>query len=216
MSRCPKSPSFLRSTTRLPTLVDSSSPCRSDPARLSNGLRRGGRSPGGRDRPRAHGGRGSAARPVFGKLSASVRQTWYPTSNVGASEAIQISANRAECVRQWTTSLAGRHFTLSSPAILFTDNAAPCRKPLSRMLSHPVGELRCAHQAGLHGQVSEFRGGDGLLVAICRRRQTAEHSDDRDHDRPSRCDEPLRRCAYALRMPFTCSRTESDGGKTLS
>jgi hypothetical protein len=78
---------------------------------------------------------------------------------------------------------AGRHFTLSSAAIPFTEHAAPCCKPLGRMLIHPVGELRCAHQAGLHRDVSEVRGGDGLLVAICRRRQTAEHGDDRDHDR---------------------------------
>jgi hypothetical protein len=40
---------------------------------------------------------------------------------------------------------AGRHFTLSSLAILFTEHAAPCRKPLSRMLIHPVGKLWCAH-----------------------------------------------------------------------
>lgn len=79
---------------------------------------------------------------------------------------------------------AGRHFALSTPAILLTDHAAPCRKTLSRMLIHPVGELRCAHQAGLHRDVSEVRGGDSLLAAICRRRQTAEHGDDRDHDRP--------------------------------
>ena len=36
------------------------------------------------------------------------------------------------------------------------------------MLLHPLGELRRAHQAGLHRDVSEVRGGDGLLVAICR------------------------------------------------
>jgi len=59
--------------------------------------------------------------------------------------------------------------TLSSPAILFAYHAAPCRKALGRMLLHPLGELRRAHQAGLHRDVSEVRGGDGLLVAICRR-----------------------------------------------
>ncbi len=58
--------------------------------------------------------------------------------------------------------------TLSSPAILFAEHAAPCRKPLGRMLLHPLGELRRTHQAGLHRDVSEVRGGDGLLVAICR------------------------------------------------
>ncbi len=73
--------------------------------------------------------------------------------------------------------------TLSSPAVLFADHAAPCRQALGGMLLHPLGELRRAHQAGLHRDVSEVRGGNGLLVAICRRGETAEHGDDLDHDR---------------------------------
>ena len=73
--------------------------------------------------------------------------------------------------------------TLSSPAILFANHAAPCRQALGGMLLHPLGELRRAHQAGLHRDVSEVRGGDGLLVAICRRGETAEHGDDLYHDR---------------------------------
>jgi hypothetical protein len=73
---------------------------------------------------------------------------------------------------------------LGSPAFLAADNASPCRKTLGRMLLHPLGELRRAHQAGLHRNISEVRGGDGLLVAICRSRETAEHSDDLDHERP--------------------------------
>jgi hypothetical protein len=73
--------------------------------------------------------------------------------------------------------------TLSSLAILFANHAAPCRKALGRMLLRPLGELRRAHQTGLHRDVSEVRGGDGLLVAICRRGETAEHGDDLDHDR---------------------------------
>ena len=73
--------------------------------------------------------------------------------------------------------------TLNSPAILFADHAAPCRQALGGMLLHPLGELRRAHQAGLHRDVSEVRGGDGLLVAICRRGETAEYGDDLDHDR---------------------------------
>ena len=74
-------------------------------------------------------------------------------------------------------------FNLSCSAIRFADHAAPCRKALGRMLIHPVGELRRAHQAGLHRNVSEIRSGDDLLVAICRRRETAEHGDDLDHER---------------------------------
>jgi hypothetical protein len=73
--------------------------------------------------------------------------------------------------------------TLSSPAILFADDAAPCRQALGRMLIHPLSELRRAHQAGLHRDVREVRGGDGQLTAICRRGETAEHGDDLDHDR---------------------------------
>jgi len=73
--------------------------------------------------------------------------------------------------------------TLSSPAILFANHAAPCRQALGGMLLHPLGELRRGHQTGLHRDVSEVRGGDGLLVAICRRGETAEHGDDLYHDR---------------------------------
>src|SRR5580704_9918286 len=73
--------------------------------------------------------------------------------------------------------------TLDSPAIPFADHAAPCRKALRRILLHPLGELRRAHQAGLHRDLSEVRGGDDLLVAICRRGETAKHGDNLDHDR---------------------------------
>ena len=249
-----KSPSVLCSTTGLPTLVNSSAPCPSDPAPLPNGPEEGRPVPGGKDRPRANHGEGRDRRAPSTWEAVRLREAnWYPTRNVGASKAIQISANRAECVCHWidhvryerlpASSLtegdvadvdrdwqpfgcgarqdgrgeqftrvdhkertrqqktspsdglpkldamihcalswrAGRHFTLSSPAILFTEHAALCCKALGRMLIHPVGQLRCAHQAGLHRNVSEVRGGDGLLVAICRRRQTAEHGDDRDH-----------------------------------
>ncbi len=74
-------------------------------------------------------------------------------------------------------------FDLNSPAILFADHTAPRRQALERMLLHPLRDLRRAHQAGLHRDVSEVRGGDGLLAAICRRGETAEHGDDLDHDR---------------------------------
>src|ERR1700754_3543343 len=74
-------------------------------------------------------------------------------------------------------------FTLSSPAVPFADHTAPRRKALGRMVLHPIGELRRPHQAGLHRDASEVRGGDGLLVAICRRRQTAEHGNDLNHEK---------------------------------
>jgi hypothetical protein len=74
-------------------------------------------------------------------------------------------------------------FPLSSPAVLLANHAAPCRQALGRMLVHPLGELRRAHQAGLHRDIGKVRGGDGLLVANCRRRETTEHGDYLDHDK---------------------------------
>jgi hypothetical protein len=35
--------------------------------------------------------------------------------------------------------------TLSSPAILFANHAAPCRQALGGMLLHPLGEMRRTH-----------------------------------------------------------------------
>jgi len=51
------------------------------------------------------------------------------------------------------------------------------------MVLHPLSELRRTEQAGLHRDAGEVRGGDGLLVAICRRGQAAERGDDLDHER---------------------------------
>ena len=42
-----------------------------------------------------------------------------------------------------------------APAILFAEYAAPCRQTLSRMLPHPLGKLRCSHQAGRHRNFGE-------------------------------------------------------------
>ena len=111
-----KSPSFLCSPTGPPTLVDSSAPMPVDPAPLPNGPRRGGRSPGGRTgRRRTTAKGGIAARRAFGKLSARLREAnWYPTRNVGASEAIQISANRAECVCPWIDQIRDEKLPASS------------------------------------------------------------------------------------------------------
>ena len=101
-------------------------------------------------------------------------------------------------------------FTLGSPAIPSANHAAPCCQALGRMLLHPLGELRRTHQAGLHRNVSEVRGGDGLLAAICRRGETAEHSDDLDHDRRT----PL--TVWLIGVTPRCSLTGSAGGKMLS
>ena len=84
------------------------------------------------------------------------------------------------------------------------------------MLLHPLGELWGAHQAGLHRDIGEVRRGDGLLVAICRRGETAEHGDDLDHD----CRAPsLRRALAPPTVWLTCaccSLAGSAGGKMLS
>ena len=75
-------------------------------SRCPTALRKGGRSPGGRDRPRANYGEGGDRRAPSTWEAVRLREAnWYPTRNVGASEAIQISANRAECVCQCATSL---------------------------------------------------------------------------------------------------------------
>ena len=97
-----KSPSVLCSPTGLPTLVNSSAPCPSDPAPLPNGPEEGRPVPGGKDRPRADHGEGWDRRAPSTWEAVRLREAnWYPTRNVGASEAIQISANRAECVCHW-------------------------------------------------------------------------------------------------------------------
>src|SRR6266702_2164901 len=96
-----------------------------------------------------------------------------------------------------------------APAALLANHAAPCRQALGRMLTHPFGELRRAHQAGLHRDVGEARGGDDLLVAIGRRGQTTEHGDDLDHERLLTPSPPL--AALSCR-----SLTGSAGGKMLS
>lgn len=49
--------------------------------------------------------------------------------------------------------------------------AAPCRKGATSDADSSNRELPCA-QAGLHRDVGEVRCGDGLLVAICRKRHT--------------------------------------------
>jgi hypothetical protein len=102
LARFGESPSALCSTTGLPTLVDSSSPCLTDPAPLPDGPEKGRPVPGGKDRPRANHGEGRDRRAPSAWEAVRLREAnWYPTRNVGASEAIQISANRAECVCQW-------------------------------------------------------------------------------------------------------------------
>ena len=90
----------IRSKTGLPTLVDSSAPCPSDPAPLPVGPEEGrpvlGREGPAAGEPRRRGDRRAPSTWEAVRLSEA---NWYPTRNVGASEAIQISANLAECVR---------------------------------------------------------------------------------------------------------------------
>jgi hypothetical protein len=111
----PKSPSVLCSTTRLPTLIDSSAPCPSDPGPLPNGPEEGRPVPGGKDRPRANHGEGRDRRAPSTWEAVRLREAnWYPTRNVGASEAIQISANRAECVCPWIDHIRDEKLPASS------------------------------------------------------------------------------------------------------
>jgi len=131
----------------------------------------------------------SGGRPINGggtdgmnwpAMIARCRSSW-PLPALKASHAL--SGSKKTPIGLAANSRGKLISTLSSPAILFANHAAPCRQALGGMLLHPLGELRRAHQTGLHRDVSEVRGGDGLLVAICRRGETAEHGDDLDHDR---------------------------------
>jgi hypothetical protein len=84
------------------------------------------------------------------------------------------------------------------------------------MLLHPIGELRRPHEAGLYRDVSEVRGGDGLLVAICRRGQTAEHRDDLDHETILLLRQTLAPLTALTVTVSGCSLTASCGGKMPS
>jgi hypothetical protein len=64
----------------------------------------------------------------------------------------------------------------------FANHAPPFHQAPRGMLFHPLGELRRAHQAGLHRNVGEVRRDDDLLVTTCRRGDTAERCDDLDHE----------------------------------
>src|ERR1043165_967343 len=78
---------------------------------------------------------------------------------------------------------------LDPPAFLLADYAAPGGEALGGMLVHPLGKLRRAHQAGLHRDLGEVRGGHELFVTIGRRGEAAENGNDLDHD--SRLPSPL-------------------------
>jgi len=72
-------------------------------------------------------------------------------SNVGSSTtAIQLRRCGATPIGSAADSRGKPLSTLNSPAILFSDHAAPRRQTLDGMLLHPLRELRRAHQAGLH------------------------------------------------------------------
>jgi len=115
LARCGESPSVLCSTTGLPTLVDSTAPCLSDPAPLPDGPEKGRPVPGGKDRPRAKHGEGRDRRAPSTRKAVRLREAnWYPTRNVGASEAIQISANCAECVCPWIDHIRDEKLPASS------------------------------------------------------------------------------------------------------
>ena len=55
---------------------------------------------------------------------------------------------------------------LSCAAILLANHAAPCCQELGGMLLHPLGDLRRAHQAGLHPNVGEVRPFVGAVLDV--------------------------------------------------
>ena len=125
------------------------------------------------------------ATPWLGRIVTGCRERWTVAASAEAQRTVNWPKAKPQRIALHPSDLTERMplSTLSSPAILSANHAAPCRQALSRMLLHPLGELRRAHQAGLHRDLSEVRGGDGLLVAIRRRGETTEHGDDLDHDR---------------------------------
>ena len=103
----------------------------------------------------------------------------------------------------------GGRRSLDGAAGLLADHATPSCEALGRMLVHPFGELRRAHQAGLHRDLGEIRGRDDLIMTVPGRHETAEHGNDLD---------PVR-LLLSLRRPFAppCrSPVGSLGGKMLS
>src|SRR6516162_1935714 len=170
------------------------------------------------DRPRGSHGEGTMRRGKhIGVSFASddqIDMRQAASVRVKQSKSRQIVANAYAGALTTFAMRCGPPFTLSSPATLFADHTAPCREALGRMLLHPVGKLRRAHQARLHRDVSEIRGGDEPLVAISRRRQTAEHGDDLDHEKDSSLLWPM---PLRLAVAPSCRLlTGSVGGKTLS
>src|SRR5207247_9842310 len=86
----------------------------------------------------------TVSRKVF-ELESHLRTKLFNRSSRKDQQPKQRSSEIADMIHYSPSWRVGRHFTLSSPPTLFADHAAPCRKPFSRMLIHPVGELRCAH-----------------------------------------------------------------------
>jgi transposase-like protein len=94
-------------------------------------------------------------RPPNGMMAIELddgRRVFVPA---GSSPTVVLNASHSESNRD--ADRIGRELpggkllsTLSAPAILFANHAAPCRQALGGMLLHPLGELRRAHQAGLH------------------------------------------------------------------
>ena len=153
----PKSPSVLCSTTRLPTLTDSSAPCPSDPGPLPNGPEEGRPVPGGKDRPQANHGEGRDRRAPSTWEAVRLREAnWYPTRNVGASEAIQISANRAECVCPWIDHIRDEKLPASSQRERDVADVDRDRHPFG--CEAPIEKRPCQQSAARSSSLSPTRG----------------------------------------------------------
>ena len=115
LARCGEYPSVLCSTTGLPTLIDSSAPAY--PIQPLPDRPKEGRPVPGREGPAAGElrRRGDRRAPSTWEAIRLREANWYPTRNIGASEAIQISANRAECVCQCIDYIRYEKLPASSP-----------------------------------------------------------------------------------------------------
>ena len=114
LARCGEYPSVLCSTTGLPTLIDSSAPAY--PIQPLPDRPEEGRPVPGREGPAAGElrRRGDRRAPSTWEAARLREANWYPTRSVGASEAIQISANCAECVCPWIDHIRDEKLPASS------------------------------------------------------------------------------------------------------
>ena len=120
---------------------------------MPDGPEEGRPVPGGKDRPRAKHGEGRDRRAPSTRKAVRLREAnWYPTRNVGASEAIQISANRAECVFPWIDHIRDEKLPASSQRERDVADVDRDRHPFGR--EAPIEKRHCQQSAAKSSSLS--------------------------------------------------------------